>query len=109
MPKKKRRKTTKARKKNQNTGITWAIVGLLQIVISALTFAKFGILGKQVANTFRLVFGDSYLLAAGICIVFGLVMLIYNKPMHFNFKRSCGLFFAILGILLIQSSIYFER
>ena len=109
MPKKKRRKTTKARKKNQNTGITWAIVGLLQIVISALAFAKFGILGKQIANTFRLVFGDSYLLAAGICIVFGLVMLIYNKPMHFNFKRSCGLFFAILGILLIQSSIYFER
>jgi len=109
MPKKKRRKTTKARKKNQNTGIKWAIVGLLQIVIAILAFAKFGILGKQVANAFRLVFGDSYLLAAGICIIFGLVMLIYNKPMHFKFKRSCGLFFAILGVLLIQSSIYFER
>ena len=108
MPKKKRRKTTKSHKKNQNTGITWAIIGLIQIIISVLAFVKFGILGKQVANIFRFFFGDSYLLAAGICIIFGLVMLIYNKPMHFKFKRSCGLFFAILGFLLIQSSVYFE-
>ena len=108
MPKKKRRKTTKSHKKNQNTGITWAIVGLVQIIISVLAFVKFGILGKQVANIFRFFFGDSYLLAAGIGIIFGLVMLIYNKPMHFKFKRSCGLFFAILGFLLIQSSVYFE-
>lgn len=108
MPKKKK-KTTKARKKTQNTGITWAIVGLVEIIIVFLAMAKFGILGKQIANIFRLFFGDSYLLAAGLCAVFGLVMLIYNKPMHFKFKRSCGLFLAVLGMLLIQSSIYFER
>lgn len=108
MPKKKK-KTTKARKKTQNAGITWAVVGLVEIIIVFLAVAKFGILGKQIANIFRLFFGDSYLLAAGLCAIFGLVMLIYNKPMHFKFKRSCGLFLAILGILLIQSSIYFER
>lgn len=110
MPKKrKNKKTTKARKKRQNAGIAWSIVGLVQIIIAGLAIVKFGILGKQIANIFRLFFGDSYLLAAGIAVIFGLVMLIYSKPMHFNFKRSCGLFFAILGILLIQSSIYFER
>lgn len=108
MPKKKN-KTPKKSKKVQNTGITWAIIGLIQLAIVFLAFAKFGILGKQVANVFRLFFGDSYLLAAGLCAIFGLVMLIYNKPMHFNFKRSIGLMIAILGFLLIQSSLYFER
>lgn len=107
MPKKK--KTTKTRKKKQNNGITWAVIGLIAIIIVILAIAKFGILGKQIANIFRLFFGDSYMLAAGLCAIFGLVMLIYNKPMHFKFKRSCGLFLAILGFLLIQSSIYFER
>ncbi|WEV51735.1 DNA translocase FtsK [Lactobacillus sp. ESL0731] len=108
MPKK-RRKTTKKRKKAQNTGITWSVIGLIQLVIAVWAFVKFGILGRQIANCFRLFFGDSYLLAAGLFGLFGLVMLIYNKPMHFKFKRSCGLFLAILGILVIQSSIYFEH
>ena len=87
MPKKKKR-TTKASKKAQNTGITWAVVGLVQIIIVILAFAKFGILGKQIANAFRLFFGDSYLLIAGLFAIFGLVMLIYNKPMHFKLKRT---------------------
>ena len=108
MPKKKK-KTTKVSKKAQNTGITWAIVGLVQIIVVVLAFAKFGILGKQIANVFRLFFGDSYLLVAGLCAIFGLVMLIYNKPMHFKLKRTCGLLLAILGFLIIQSSVYFER
>ncbi|WEV39123.1 DNA translocase FtsK [Lactobacillus sp. ESL0680] len=108
MPKKKR-KTTKKRKKAQNTGITWAVIGLIQLIIAVWAFVKFGILGRQIANCFRLFFGDSYLLAAGLFGLFGLVMLIYNKPMHFKFKRSCGLFLAILGVLVIQSSIYFEH
>ncbi|WEV37529.1 DNA translocase FtsK [Lactobacillus sp. ESL0677] len=108
MPKK-RRKPTKKRKKAQNTGITWSVIGLIQLIIAVWTFVKFGILGKQIANCFRLFFGDSYLLAAGLFGLFGLVMLIYNKPMHFKFKRSYGLFLAILGILVIQSSIYFEH
>lgn len=108
MPKKKR-KTTKARKKVQKTDMTWAIVGLIQLIIAITAFTKFGNLGKQVANLFRLFVGDSYLLIAGICIVFGLVMLIYNRPMHFKFKRSCGLFLAILGFLLVQSSNYFAH
>lgn len=107
MPKKK--KTAKARRKAQNTGLTWAIIGLIQIIIVGLAASRFGILGKQIANVFRLFFGDSYLLIVGLCAIFGLIMLIYNKPMHFKFKRSCGLLLAILGFLLIQSSIYFER
>ncbi|WEV40422.1 DNA translocase FtsK [Lactobacillus sp. ESL0681] len=109
MPKKKKRKTAKPRKKVQKTGITWAVTGLVQIVIALFAFAKFGWLGKQIANAYRLFCGDSYLLAAGLCILFGLVMLIYNQPLHFKFKRSCGLFLAFLGLLLIQSSIYFEH
>lgn len=108
MPKKKNRAPKKS-KKMQNAGITWAIVGLIELVIALLAFAKFGILGNQVANIFRLFFGDSYLLVAGLCGIFGLVMLIYNKPMHFSFKRSIGLMLAIWGFLLIQSGSYFER
>ncbi|BDR60227.1 DNA translocase FtsK [Lactobacillus xylocopicola] len=74
-----------------------------------MSLVKSGSLGKQIANVFRLFFGDAYLLGAGLCALFGLVLLIYNKPLHFKFKRGSGLFLAILGVLLIQSSLYFEH
>ncbi|WEV71366.1 DNA translocase FtsK [Lactobacillus sp. ESL0785] len=109
MPKKKKRKVVKKRKKAQNAGMTWAVIGLIQIIIAVLAFVKFGVLGKQIANCFRLFFGDSYLFMAALCALFGIVLLIYNQPMHFKFKRSFGLFLAIFGLLLLQSSFYFEH
>ncbi|MBN7276238.1 DNA translocase FtsK [Lactobacillus acetotolerans] len=110
MPKRRKKRTPrKTSKKKQQKNIYWAIIGIIQIVIAVLAFVKVGMLGKQIANVIRLFVGDSYLLASALFALLGLVMLIYSQPMHLRFKRSCGLFLAIFGLLLIQSSVYFQH
>ena len=84
-------------------------MGLVFILLAVFAFVRFGILGKQIANLIRLFFGDSYLLAASLLALFGLVNLIYNQPVHLSVKRTIGLSLAFIGILLIQSSLYYEH
>ena len=110
--KKKKRKTKKTYSKKKTTkkqNLNWSILGLVFILLAVFAFVRFGILGKQIANLIRLFFGDSYLLAASLLALFGLVNLIYNQPVHLSVKRTIGLSLALIGILLIQSSLYYEH
>ena len=110
--KRKKRKTKKTYSKKKATkkqNLNWSILGLVFILLAVFAFVRFGILGKQIANLIRLFFGDSYLLAASLLALFGLVNLIYNQPVHLSVKRTIGLSLALIGILLIQSSLYYEH
>ena len=110
--KRKKRKTKKTYSKKKTTkkqNLNWSILGLVFIFLAVFAFVRFGILGKQIANLIRLFFGDSYLLAASLLALFGLVNLIYNQPVHLSVKRTIGLSLAFIGILLIQSSLYYEH
>ena len=110
--KRKKRKTKKTYSKKKTTkkqNLNWSILGLVFILLAVFAFVRFGILGKQIANLIRLFFGDSYLLAASLLALFGLVNLIYNQPVHLSVKRTIGLSLAFIGILLIQSSLYYEH
>ena len=110
--KRKKRKTKKTYSKKKTTkkqNLNWSILGLVFILLAVFAFVRFGILGKQIANLIRLFFGDSYLLASSLLALFGLVNLIYNQPVHLSVKRTIGLSLALIGILLIQSSLYYEH
>ena len=110
--KRKKRKTKKTYSKKKTTkkqNLNWSILGLVFILLAVFAFVRFGILGKQIANLIRLFFGDSYLLAASLLALFVLVNLIYNQPVHLSVKRTIGLSLAFIGILLIQSSLYYEH
>ena len=110
--KRKKRKTKKTYSKKKTTkkqNLNWSILGLVFILLAVFAFVRFGILGKQIANLIRLFFGDSYLLAASLLALFGLINLIYNQPVHLSVKRTIGLSLAFIGILLIQSSLYYEH
>lgn len=102
-----KRKYNKSKAKKQS--LNWSIVGLVLILVSVLAFMRFGILGKQIANVIRMLFGDSYLFASGLLALFGLVNLIYNQPIHLTVKRSIGLSLTFIGVLLLQSNLYFEH
>lgn len=102
-----KRKYNKSKAKKQS--LNWSIVGLVLILVSVLAFMRFGILGKQIANAIRMLFGDSYLFASGLLALFGLVNLIYNQPIHLTVKRSIGLSLTFIGVLLLQSNLYFEH
>ena len=110
--KRKKRKTKKTYSKKKTTkkqNLNWSILGLVFILLAVFAFVRFGILGKQIANLIRLFFGDSYLLASSLLALLGLVNLIYNQPVHLSVKRTIGLSLAFIGILLIQSSLYYEH
>lgn len=111
MPKRKKRKSSKknSRKRNTQDALYWVTTGIVLIVFALLAISKVGWLGKQTANVIRLAVGDFYLFAAALLAIFGLVMVIYNQPAHLKFKRSCGLVLLFLGVLLLQSSIYFAK
>ena len=102
-----KRKYNKSKAKKQS--LNWSIVGLVLILVSVLAFMRFGILGKQIANVIRMLFGDSYLFASGLLALLGLVNLIYNQPIHLTVKRSIGLSLTFIGVLLLQSNLYFEH
>ncbi|MCT3601648.1 DNA translocase FtsK [Lactobacillus acidophilus] len=104
-----KRKYNKKSKASKKQDLNWSIWGLVLILLAVFAFVRFGILGKQIANLIRIFFGDSYLFASGILALFGLVNLIYNQPIKLSVKRSIGLCLAFLGILLLQSGIYFEH
>lgn len=107
--KRKTKKTYNKKKTAKKQNLNWSILGLIFLLLAIFAFVRFGILGNQIANLIRLFFGDSYLLAAGLLALFGLVNLIYNKPVHLSTKRIIGLSLALVGILLIQSNLYFEH
>ncbi|AZA20256.1 MAG: DNA translocase FtsK [Lactobacillus helveticus] len=110
--KRKKRKIKKTHSKNKTAkkqNLEWSILGLVFILLAIFAFVRFGILGKQIANLIRLFFGDSYLLAASLLALFGLVNLIYNQPVRLSIKRIIGLSLTFIGILLIQSNLYYEH
>ena len=111
MPKKKKRvtkkKTTKHKTKQED--LSWAVVGIVGILVAVLAITRVGMLGKQIANLVRVFFGDSYLLTSALIALFGFVMLIYNQPPHLKVKRIIGLIIALFGILMIQSSMFFNQ
>ena len=81
--KRKKRKTKTKRKYNKSKAkkqsLNWSIVGLVLILVSVLAFMR------------------------------GLVNLIYNQPIHLTVKRSVGLSLTFVGVLLLQSNLYFEH
>lgn len=106
------KKTTSKRKtprKKKEESLFWAISGIVLLAISGLAFSHFGWLGAQTANLLRLFFGDAYLLASALFVLFGAIMLIYNQPPHFGFKRNSGLVMALLAILVLLAAHFFAK
>lgn len=104
----------KAKKNNHKRLITEqellvAIFGIVLIVLAILSVTGVGLLGKQIANLFRLFTGDGYLLTSAVSFIFGLVMVIYSKLPKLGFKRTSGLFLSYIGLLLIFAINFYQR
>lgn len=103
------RKKKRRRRRRKQRSYTWAIVGLILLVWALLAGTKLGLLGRQLGNAMRFFVGDGYLLFAILLGLLGLVMLIYNQPPHWGWRRNSGLVLLALGFLLCLSQRYFTR
>lgn len=106
MAKRKRRKTSKRRRGKKQT---WSWAGLVILLWSALSFFKLGLLGRQAANCLRFFTGDSYQFFAVVLAVLAGVMIIYNQPPRFGWRRGSGLVLLALGFLLCLSARFFDQ
>ncbi|MCI1943099.1 MAG: DNA translocase FtsK [Lactobacillus sp.] len=107
MAKKKKRK--RSRRKRKQKSYTWSITGIVLLMWALLAGVKLGWLGRQLANALRFFVGDGYLIFAILLGILGLVMVVYNQPPHWGWKRNCGLLLLALGFLLCLSQRYFNR
>lgn len=105
MAQRKRRRRRKKRAKKQ----TWSWLGLVLLLWAALAFFKLGLLGRQAANCLRFFTGDSYQFFAVVLAVLAGVMIIYNQPAHFGWRRGAGLTLLTLGFLLCLSARFFDQ
>jgi S-DNA-T family DNA segregation ATPase FtsK/SpoIIIE len=103
----KKKKRRKRRRKQRS--YAWAVTGLILLVWALLAGTKLGLLGRQLGNALRFFVGDGYLLFAIMLGLLGLVMLIYNQPPHWGWRRNSGLVLLASGFLLCLSQRYFTH
>ncbi|MBD5430342.1 DNA translocase FtsK [Lactobacillus sp.] len=104
-----KKKISKRPKKQKKQDYTWAFTGIVLLLIAILSCVHFGLFSRQLTNCLRFFVGDSHYLASLIMGIFGLVMIIYNKPPKWGKRKTYGLILFYLGLTFFQSSIYFEN
>lgn len=101
----KRKKTAAAQKRI----FSERVVGLILGVVSFFGIFHLGYLGVLIANAFRLLVGDAYLIGIGLLLVFSIYLLIYGKEPQLKPRYWGGILLMILGISLGLEAIFFNK
>lgn len=112
MAAKKSGKRTSKRKKTaaaQKQIFSERVVGLILGVVSFFGIFHLGYLGVLIANAFRLLVGDAYLIGIGLLLVFSTYLLIYGKEPQLKPRYWGGILLMILGISLGLEAIFFNK
>lgn len=109
--KKSGKRTSKRKKKAaaQKQIFSERVVGLILGVVSLFGIFHLGYLGVLIANAFRLLIGDAYLIGIGLLLVFSIYLLIYGKEPQLKSRYWGGILLIILGISLGLEAIFFNK
>ena len=109
--KKSGKRTSKRKKKAaaQKQIFSERVVGLILCVVSLFGIFHLGYLGVLIANAFRLLIGDAYLIGIGLLLVFSIYLLIYGKEPQLKSRYWGGILLIILGISLGLEAIFFNK
>lgn len=99
----KRKPTTKRKPRTRKVDHTLNWVGCGLFVVAALAFFRLGIIGTFLANCFRLVIGDAYLLGAAIVAVYGAWLIVSGKALRPTARLGWGGGLIGLGALGVLS------
>ena len=64
---------------NKEKAFGYEIIGIVSILISIISLARFGLIGKYLVLTFSLLFGDWYFIFIVLVGFFGIYCLIFHK------------------------------
>ncbi len=86
----KRKSPTKRKPRTRKVDHTLNWVGCGLFVVAALAFFKLGIIGTFLANCFRLVIGDAYLVGAALVVLYGAWLIVSGKALRPTARLSWG-------------------
>ncbi|UQS81710.1 DNA translocase FtsK 4TM domain-containing protein [Bombilactobacillus folatiphilus] len=112
MPKKTRRSRTKVNKKQASKNDSQYLInllGLILVVVSLLADFQWGIIGRFLADIYRLLVGNVYQLLAILSMIVGVIMLFLGKIPHTKPKRFFGGVIFVLSSLTILHAILFQH
>ena len=107
-----KRKNTKKKKtkkqKQQQEHLNFIIIGLFFVFFGLFGLLKLGFLGTLVANSLRIIVGNTYPIAAILLMIYGLLIVIYGKNFPLKKKRPIvgGLIFYLGILLFLQAQMF---
>lgn len=94
-------KKAKLSMNNKEKSFAFEIMGIVSILISLISIARFGLIGKYLVLAFSLLFGDWYFVFIGIVGVFGVYCLVFHKKIEIKSVRYYGIFLILLSLLIV--------
>ena len=87
---------------NKEKSFAYEIIGILSLLISFISIAKFGLIGKYLVLSFSLLFGDWYFLFIGLVGLFGIYCLVFHKKIELKSIRYYGILLILLSLLIVS-------
>ncbi|MEI5995017.1 DNA translocase FtsK [Candidatus Enterococcus mansonii] len=104
----KKKKTKKQQQQQEH--LNFIFLGIFFILFGLFGLLKLGFLGTLIANGLRVAIGNTFMIAAGLLMIYGLLLVIYGR--NFPIKKSrplIGIFVLYLGILLFLHAHMFRN
>lgn len=87
---------------NKEKSFAYEIIGIVSLLISLISIARFGLIGKYLVLSFSLLFGDWYFVFIGLVGVFGVYCLIFHKKIELKSIRYYGIILILLSLLIVS-------
>lgn len=87
---------------NKEKSFAYEIIGIASLLISLISIAKFGLIGKYLVLAFSLLFGDWYFIFIGLVGIFGVYCLIFHKKVELKSIRYYGIILILLSLLILS-------
>ncbi|MFL2029832.1 DNA translocase FtsK [Loigolactobacillus zhaoyuanensis] len=111
-PRRKRTSTTNKRRKTaaqKSSPYTVNIIGLIFILLSLLAIFKWGFIGNQLANVFRVLVGDTFPGLAAALGLYGLFLLVAGHGPTLTGKRVAGVLLTYFSLLCFLDAVIFAQ
>lgn len=88
--------------KNNERVFYYEILGIVLLILSMLSIAKLGLVGKYLMLITKLLFGDWYFMVTFLTIAYGIRCILVHQKLKVNNVRYLGIFISILSIILLS-------
>lgn len=94
-------KNAKLSMNNKEKAFVYEIIGIVSLLTSIISLARFGLIGKYLVLSFSLLFGDWYFIFIVLVGVFGVYCLVFHKKIEIKSIRYYGIILMLVSLLII--------